>query len=379
MTSVTGAVTSTGFGQGRRSTSSLEGPLMPRTATDRPPRTVPDGSPATLPPAGLDRAHRRGLLVRLGVWAAIAAGPLALFTSCASAPVPRTAAHTAAPTAPATVGADPAGFAQMFVSLWLRATSTADDAQSRAVRAMAPGVDLLTDAQNAQTAQSAQGGPSVAQTAVIRSAQIQPGYWSVVVAAELGSGSTLQVRYFTVPVQTAASAGSGVLGAMTVAAAPAEVAAPTSGGTAQTVYALDAAPGSALAQSASGFLQAYLTGAGATAPLLAPGVQIAPLSPAPYAQLQVLSVGVDRAGMDGPVPADGTTAEVWVQVDGTDPAGSSWPLRYALRMRARAGRWEVAALEPGPLLTAAQPSTPTPVAVPVAPNPSTATASPASP
>lgn len=335
---------------------------MPRIA--EPPGPGPDGSAALRSPA-LDRAHRHGLLVRCAVWAAVAAGPVALLASCASSPSPRPAAHAAPSVALAGPGADPAGFAQMFLSLWLRSDSADTDAQTSALRTMAPGVDLLTNAHSTQAAQSPR---AVAQTVVIRSAQIQPGYWSVVVAAEIASGSTAQVRYFAVPVQVASVGGAGDLASMAVLAAPAEVAAPVSGGVAQTLYAGEAAPGSALVQAVTGFLQAYLSGSGEIAPLLAPGAQVAALSAAPYAQVQVLDVAVDRDGLDGPVPADGTFAQVWVQVTATDPAGTRWPLRYALRMRARAGRWEVAALGPGPLLADAQHSrAPAPSAHPSSP------------
>jgi hypothetical protein len=328
---------------------------MLRTAP--PPPALDTDDAASLTATGLARAHRRGRLVRLGVWAAIAAGPLALAASCATSPVPRTAAHSAQAVPSTAASTDPGGFAQMFLSLWLRSDSAADGAQSAVLRSVAPGVDLLSGAQSAQGAQAAQSARAVAQTVVISSAQIQPGYWSVVVAAEITTGGSTQLRYFAVPVQVSASgAGAGALGAMTVVAAPAEVAPPANTGGVETAYSVEALSSSALAQSASAFLQAYLTGAGEIASLLAPGARVTALSAPPYAQLQVSAVGVDRTGLDGPVPADGITAEVWVQATATDPAGTRWPLHYALRMRARAGRWEVAALEPGPLLAAAQSS-----------------------
>ena len=319
-----------------------------------PPNEADPGPGASQSAAHLHQAHRRGRLVRLALWAAIAAGPLALVGSCASAPVPRTSAPTARPVASASPAADPAGFAQMFLSLWLRTDSAEDTGQSSALRAMAPGVDLLTNPQNTQSART------VAQTAVIRSTQIGPGDWSVVVAAELVAGPAAQLRYFAVPVSVS-TAGGPV--AMSVAAAPAEVASPTGPGGPAPSYPFPASPGSALVTSATGFVQAYLTGSGEVAPLLAPGAQVAALQAVPYAQTQVLSVAADRDAMDGPVPRDGTVARIWVQVTATDPAGTRWPLRYALRMRARAGRWEVAALEPGPLL-ASTAHTPSPAPSP---------------
>jgi hypothetical protein len=281
------------------------------------------------------------------VWAAIAAGPLALFASCAANTAPGAAVRTAAPTARATAALDPAGFAQIFVSLWLRADASTDDAHARAVRSMAPGVALLTHAQNAQSARTVQ------QCAAVRSAQIAPGYWSVVVGVELDSGSTVQLRYFAVPIQVASGTGASGSGSLTVAAAPAEVGPSAAGSAPQTGYPAAVASDSALAASTTAFLSAYLTGSGVLSPLLSPGTQLAPLPTSPYTAVQVVQVNADRSGVDGTVPADGALAQVWVQVTATDPAGTQWPLQYALRMRARAGRWEVAALEPGPQLASA--------------------------
>lgn len=322
--------------------------MLPNPA---PPSELNPGRAPSQAAAQLNRAHHRGRLVRLAVWAAIATGPLALAASCASAPAPHSSAPTVRPVASAGPGADPAGFAQMFLSLWLRTDSAEDMGQSGALRAMAPGVDLLTNPQNAQSTRT------VAQTSVIRSQQIGPGDWSVVVAAELVSGSAAHLRYFAVPVSVSAT---GELGSMSVVAAPAEVAGPASSSGVTAAYPFEASPGSALVASVSGFVQAYLTGSGEVAPLLAPGAQVATLSAAPYAQTQVLSVGVDRDAMAAPVPRDGTVARVWVQVTAADQAGTRWPLRYALRMRARAGRWEVAALDPGPLLATTAHSSPAP-------------------
>ena len=89
---------------------------MPRTRTAPAPTAVIEPAPLPRTVSGPGRAHRRGLLVRFGVWAAIAAGPLALCASCAAASVPHTASPTTAqPTVRASAVLDPAGFAQMFV------------------------------------------------------------------------------------------------------------------------------------------------------------------------------------------------------------------------------------------------------------------------
>ncbi|WP_165845762.1 conjugal transfer protein [Streptacidiphilus pinicola] len=278
------------------------------------------------------------------MWAALAAGPLALFASCASARVPaRTPPHAVTAAAAPAPAQDPSGFAQLFVSLWLRTDGSANDAHLAALRALAPNVDLRT----AQSAPS--NSVSVAQCAAVDSTQISTGYWSVVVGCETDTSNQASMRYYAVPVQMDQN-GVGV-GSLAVIAQPAAVAAPTPAGVPPTLYPDSAAAGTPLASAVSAFATAYLTGQGDVGALLSPGARIPAPASALYGQVQVGQVSVGQPGMDGQVPADGTSCEIWVQATATDQTGSAWPLGYALRMRARAGRWEVAALESGPALS----------------------------
>jgi hypothetical protein len=69
------------------------------------------------------------------------------------------------------------------------------------------------------------------------------------------------------------------------------------------------------------------------------------VSPAPYSAVAVQQVlAVEEAAEK--VPADGTKVRVLAQVGARD-AGGRWPLAYALVLKARSGRWQVAALESG--------------------------------
>jgi hypothetical protein len=80
---------------------------------------------------------------------------------------------------------------------------------------------------------------------------------------------------------------------------------------------------------------------------LAPGVKVSPVYPAPYTAVAVQRVSaVEEAAAAGKVPADGTAVRVLVQVEARD-SGGRWPLGYELTLKARSGRWEVAALESG--------------------------------
>ncbi|MCC9309944.1 conjugal transfer protein [Kitasatospora sp. RB6PN24] len=270
--------------------------------------------------------------------------------------------------------APPTGYAEEFIDLWLR--SSQDGPQVDALRTMAPSIDLPRPASGAQA--------TVERVVAVRSSPMGSRTWQVTVAATLllptssaQSGSSAQssaqsgiaqptgvaqspspaqsgvaqssvptVRYFAVPVSMVRSSGSGgAPDALVISAAPAQVAAPAalSGDPAATVYG-SVINGGPLQQTVAGYLTAYLTGIGDSTRYLSPGARV----PAPAASYS--KVELSTLGANGPVPAtpvDGTVLEVQAQVLATDSAGT-WPLSYPLRLRARAGRWEVAALAPVP-------------------------------
>ncbi|MGW3099872.1 conjugal transfer protein [Streptomyces sp. NPDC001102] len=283
--------------------------------------------------ARLESMRRRGRLSRLAVWTLIAAGPVALALTVASTPTTVQAAPAAKPTRvrTATSAADPAGYAQVFVSAWLR--SSADDAttaQARLALSMAPDVQLPNPAAGAQS--------SPASVTAVRSAQHGGGAWSVTVAAQYGDG---RLRYYTVPVAADVSGGS-----FTVTGAPGVVAGPGRAEVPRSPYGVSVLEGE-LSSAVGEFLAAYLTGAGDVSRYLAPGVQMSAVSPAPYTAVSVEQVSaVEEAAAAEKVPADGTMVRALVWVEGRDASGR-WPLAYELTLKARSGRWEVAALESG--------------------------------
>ena len=76
-------------------------------------------------------------------------------------------------------------------------------------------------------------------------------------------------------------------------------------------------------------------------------MRLSPVSPAPYTAVSVEQVlAVEEAAAAEKVPSDGTTAHVLAQVEARD-TGGRWPLGYELTLKARSGRWEVAALQSG--------------------------------
>ncbi|MFF7358313.1 conjugal transfer protein [Streptomyces filipinensis] len=300
------------------------------------PGKQPSRSEAAAPMAAgarLEAMRRRVRLSRVAVWTVIAAGPIALCVAVASAPTTVAAAPTAKPTAARTAAAtaDPGGYAQVFVGAWLRSSANDDtSAQARLAQSMAPDVELPDPAADAQSAPQS--------VTAVRSAPRANGAWAVTVAAQYANGS---VRYYTVPV-AADSAGS----SFTVTGAPGVVAGPARADIPKSPYAVTVPEGD-LSSAVGQFLAAYLTGAGEVDRYLAPGVKLTAVSPAPYTAVSVQQVSaVEEAAAAERMPADGTKVRVLASVEARDASGR-WPLAYELTLKARSGRWEVAALESG--------------------------------
>ncbi|WP_328499624.1 conjugal transfer protein [Streptomyces sp. NBC_00457] len=290
-------------------------------------------APPTAAGARLQQMRRRVRLGRLGVWAAVAAGPIALAVAVAT---PATVVRAASAAKPATTvkttgAANPAGYATVFLDAWLRSRAGAEStAQARLAQSMGPDVDL-------PEASDAQPGPE--SVVAVRSAQQTGRAWSVTLAAQYADGS---VRYFAVPV-VADSGGA----SFTVSGAPGVVSGPARAQEAQSPYTVTVPTDSDLSSAAGEFLAAYLAGAGEVDRYLAPGVSLWPVSPAPYQTVTVQQIlAADQAAAAESVPADGTRVRVMAQVEARDSSGR-WPLAYELTLKARSGRWEVAALESG--------------------------------
>ncbi|MFJ5840475.1 hypothetical protein ACIQGO_27640 [Streptomyces shenzhenensis] len=74
---------------------------------------------------------------------------------------------------------------------------------------------------------------------------------------------------------------------------------------------------------------------------------LSPVSPAPYTAVSVEQVSAaEEAAAAEKMPVDGTAVRVLARVEARD-VGGRWPLAYELTLKARSGRWEVAAPESG--------------------------------
>ncbi|MFE2487167.1 conjugal transfer protein [Streptomyces mirabilis] len=293
-----------------------------------------DAAPPMAAGARLEKMKRRVRLSRLALFTAIAAGPFALGVAVMSGPATVAAAPLDKPAAvrSAAAAADPAGYAQVFVDAWLRSSAgDANSAQARLAQSLAPDVDLPDPVASAQ--------PDPAAVTTVRSAQREDGEWAVTVAAQYADG---RLRYFVVPVTADANGAS-----FTVTGAPGAVAGPARAAVGKSPYGVSVPSDGDLSLAVGEFFGAYLTGAGEVDRYLAPGVKLSPVSPAPYTAVAVQRVSaVEEAAAAGKVSPDGTAVRVLVQVEARD-SGGRWPLGYELTLKARSGRWEVAALESG--------------------------------
>lgn len=330
------------------------------------------------------RANTSALL-RWAAWGLIALGPVlagAAFARASTAVLAQPTVAASAPTGTGSQGA--AGFATLFVAQYLRAGEGDQD-------------KLAAYYQGAAEIQL-EGEPNRRhgeQLTVVRLRQTDPDVWSVTVAARIVSAAKPDaqetaapdstegnsrlsaaeaaadsIHYFQVPV----AAGPVTAGATgyTALAMPAEVTAPARIKPPQMDYgpaepAVDSDPRT---QAVAQFLTAYLTGAGAAEldRYLAPGTRLTAITPAPYTEVSVDQMQIEGDQGDGPasaVPKDGTRSRLVVAIRATGQDTVRVPLSYALTLKARAGRWEIAALDGAPSLAlTAQPTSTSPASTP---------------
>lgn len=174
--------------------------------------------------------------------------------------------------------------------------------------------------------------------------QAPDGVWSVVVGATVtDAGKRTSRQYFQVPVQVTPTG----MAALTV---PAVVAAPATTAPEPLRYrqplGLDGAVGTTVQQ----FLAAMTTGVGDVTRYVSPGTTVRPVDPAPFRALKLLRLDAASTDLDDTAtPADGATARLLAAAVGENASGQELPLSYSLTVRARAGRWEVAAVDPSPV------------------------------
>lgn len=166
--------------------------------------------------------------------------------------------------------------------------------------------------------------------------QTSDGNWVVTVAVDQPSESGAATRrYWQVPVLTDEAGG------IAAAGLPSLVAAPTAGDLA--VDQGDAINDSAVQDTVTAFMQAYLTGQGEVAPLTAPGSSLSAVQPTPFQELSISSLTTTQELPDA--PAEGDLLRAQISVTATAADGGSTRLDYTVELSYR-DRWEVAAINP---------------------------------
>lgn len=175
--------------------------------------------------------------------------------------------------------------------------------------------------------------------------------WTVTISVEVptptsnsagndNSKSTVNQRqYYRVPVAVDAAQ----LRALDL---PAQIEPPRQGPELAQTYGNPCGPDTALGQVASGFLNAYLTGAGDVARYTTVKSGLSALTPAPYKKLAKVSLNADRQGCG----TDGSQTKVLVTVEPETSAGQAASLAYPLTMVRGEGQWQVASIDPSPAL-----------------------------
>ncbi len=269
------------------------------------------------------------------LWSALVAGPLALVLAVLVVlSGPGTSADVAAPAADHSAEqAAVEEFAQRFVVTWLQ-TPQGQEAQLapyvQVVHLTLPEVPWQADA------------PATASVG-----RLGAGRWSVTVAVSVSApGSPTRRRYFQVPVSYVSGGGGG--GAMVAAALPAPVAAPIAAAAPELAYRYRADPAGPVVTSIGEFLTALLTGQGDVTRYVSPGTVIAAVNPPPYTAVAVSDVMVDRDVAGGTPPTSGQRLAVLATARVTAGPNQQIDVQYALTLLARAGRWEVQAVDPSP-------------------------------
>lgn len=300
--------------------------------------------------AGLSGAAR---LARIGAWVLIAAGPLLGVAALLGTSAPAQSAPAAAPAAQSVADTGPSGFAQLYVAAYIEAGQGTENSLSPYFA----GSITLTNQP---------GTRSTTRTVAVASHEVQPGYWTVTVAARVaqkdakGAWSDVGLQYYQVPVQVLGPLSAGgskksddAAAGYAATALPAQVAAPGALKPSGLGYGTDRGsnPADPATQTIAGFLGAYLAGKGELDRYTSPGVTLRAIAPAPYAGVEITGVADDSGNASSTtVPTDGAVRQALATVNAKDASGATYPLTYALTLRSRGGRWEVASLGSAPVL-----------------------------
>lgn len=191
--------------------------------------------------------------------------------------------------------------------------------------------------------------PTVSGVTVLGATATAPGVWQVSLAATVTSkGGAPRRQYYVLPVAVSGGVGTAAAQPLTL---PAQVAGPGATVSASLPYTVPVPTGSPAGSSVAGFLQSLLTGNGDVSRWESPGSQISPVEPSAASVVSVtdISAASSVTGLtDASAPADGATVRVLVSAGSGPSPAEARSSQYLLTLKARAGRWEVLALDAAP-------------------------------
>jgi len=375
-----------------------------RTGVSAQPRMEPDDAPYS---AGLDDDHapafvrsshhaaRLTTAASVLLWLLVGGGAIGGLAAWFTRP----AGAASAPPSVVRSPTGPIGWTQAFIATYLRV----GEGQEGQLHSFYPGVPTLDKVMPASGAQATVGPYA------LRAAETSPGYWAVTVAVAEPATATAGAAGGSDGTQassgdgSASSAGPGdsggnrgssgdamacyqvsllargdaAAGGVEPTGSPTGYAAtrlpsrvscpPTLAGPPNVALSeTDVNQGDAVNDVVRRFLAALLTGDGEVSRYSSPDAGIRPILPAPYTGVELVSLARDTTSpttsdtTEAAAPGDGQRLRVLATIRVSGPDGIRM-LSYPLRLTARAGRWEVSALDSTPPLRGSEP--------PVAPAP----------
>lgn len=296
--------------------------------------------------------HRSDLAARAmrgSLW-----GVMALVVVCVLALVLHEGRSVTPP--PAKEVAPPAGGASGFAAVFMQQWLPAGEGTESDLEPYMSNVPTLT---NKPETRFATGTPIV-----LSAQQVRDGYWSVLLAVnestkdDKGKMKAAGLHWYRVSVAEEGTSGnaSGANDTVVwqVTGPPFEVPAPTAADTlTDSPYsATNVSTSGPIGETAQQFLNAYLVGDGELARYTSPGAGIAPVTPPSATKVSLTSIDAmptkDDVQDSENVPPTGTTVRILVHASVTGSGDAEVPMDYPLTLRSRAGRWEVASIDPAP-------------------------------
>lgn len=241
------------------------------------------------------------------------------------------------------------GYALGYVGAWLGATRDSPD-ELKSYTQLGSGIDLPSKA-------------TPYKDLVVEVVDPQgKGIIRVVIAGAVqetaADGKTIQWPRRSFQVTVNSTAGLSVVGY------PTPISATANGAQANLGYPVTVPASDDSAATVAAFLGAYAAGQGDLSRYITPGSPITAILPAPYLNVKLSTLLADATPAKN--PSDGNSVRVLAQAQVSTANGAS-TATYALTLTARAGRWEISALDPNPIIASDSTRKPSTSAIPTTP------------